>query len=157
MEARLPGHLPFTFTANQHFSQPNSIEFDLALDWRRLLGVLAAAKQALCREQAIELSQLLARHLTVGGQEEPRLQLQRMVLPGEDESAFTGHDPSPRELGRRHHFRNAAADGAAAGAKAAGPPTACVWLSGVPVGVGEQALMEAFGQFGFPQQVMLSS
>jgi hypothetical protein len=153
MEARLPGHLPFTFTANQHFSQPNSIEFDLALDWRRLLGVLAAAKQALCREQAIELSQLLARHLTVGGQEEPRLQLQRMVLPGENQPVFAGHDPSPRELGRRHHFESAAAGGAAA-SLAAGPPTACVWLSGVPVGVGEQALIKAFGQFGFPQQVV---
>ena len=31
--------------------QPNSIEFDMAIEWRQALGQLAAAKQELCMEQ----------------------------------------------------------------------------------------------------------
>lgn len=46
--------------------QPNSIEFDLALDWRQLLGVVRSTKQALCQEQAAELAQQLAKYLKVG-------------------------------------------------------------------------------------------
>ena len=45
--------------------QPNSIEFDLAIEWRQLLGVLAHAKEALCREQAAELAGQLAVYLQV--------------------------------------------------------------------------------------------
>lgn len=40
--------------------QPNSIEFDLAIEWRRLLGVLRTAKAALCCEQAAEVARQLA-------------------------------------------------------------------------------------------------
>jgi hypothetical protein len=51
LEARLPGHFPLDFQANQHFVQPNSLEYDLAIEWRQALGQLAVAKQELCMEQ----------------------------------------------------------------------------------------------------------
>jgi hypothetical protein len=47
--------------------QPNSIEFDLAIDWRQLLAVLGHAKQTLCREQAEALAHQMAAYLKVGG------------------------------------------------------------------------------------------
>lgn len=47
--------------------QPNAIEFDLALEWRQLLGQLAAAKLALCLGQARELAAQLAAYAEVRG------------------------------------------------------------------------------------------
>lgn len=45
---RCPSILLSTLTARL---QPNSIEFDLAIEWRQALGQLAVAKQELCMEQ----------------------------------------------------------------------------------------------------------
>lgn len=33
------------------YPQPNSIEFDMAIEWRQALGQLAAVKHELCMEQ----------------------------------------------------------------------------------------------------------
>ncbi|EFN52594.1 hypothetical protein CHLNCDRAFT_138621 [Chlorella variabilis] len=159
-EARLPGHFPLDYAANQHFAQPSSIEFDLALDWRQLLGVLAAAKQGLCREQAGELAQLLAAFVKESGQPEPSLDLGRLLLPGEAEAAAPpAADPPashPQPLWRKVFRRGRAGAAATPPADAAGgPASSCVWLSGVPVAVGEDTLKEVFRQFGFPQKAVL--
>lgn len=58
-----------------------------------------------------------------------------------------------KPLGRRAQLgKEAGAQGSAAAAGAP-PESCCVWLTGVPVAVGETELVEAFSQFGHPQKV----
>ncbi|KAI7842797.1 hypothetical protein COHA_003543 [Chlorella ohadii] len=128
-EARLPGHFPLDFRANQHFVQPNSIEFDMAIEWRQALGQLAVAKQNLCMEQAAELAQQMAGYLQAVGQPPPTIVPSRLQLSGEV--------PGP-------------GGGTSSGENAASSTSACVWLSGVLASASEEQLMEAFAQFGFP-------
>ncbi len=56
----------------------------------------------------------------------------------------------PAQRARCGKEAGAQGGGAAAGAP---PESCCVWLTGVPVAVGETELVEAFSQFGHPQKV----
>lgn len=119
-----------------------SLEFDFALEWRQLLGQLQHAKRGLCLEQAADVAEQLSLFQAAaaggskGGAAAPApVQRERLLLPGE---------------------RLGAAGGQPNGGSGSGPPPSCgVWLEGVPSGTSEEALVEAFGQFGHPQQALL--
>jgi hypothetical protein len=111
--------------------------------------VAAAAKRALCLEQAAELAARLADAARAASDAhaqptDPGLP-DSLLLPGEERRGSPGGPAKPA----------AASNGGSGGQAGWPPPTCCVWLGGVPCAVGEEEVKEAFSQFGFPQQVAL--
>jgi hypothetical protein len=98
------------------------------------------------------------------GQPPVSLDRQRLLLPGEsgnlgalEDNANPAFGPNNNTQWKRHSGRAPAKhQGASAVAEPDGadaPASSCVWLSGVPVTVDEEALKEVFQQFGYPQKV----
>jgi hypothetical protein len=102
-----------------------------------------------------------------GGKDDPEINPSALLLPHERTAAADGSPPAATAPGAkrrrldggadvgRHSRQTSPADAAADGgaASAAEARGSCVWLSGVPVHVGEEALIEVFRQFGYPQKV----
>lgn len=58
----LPGHLQLDMKMDPHFAQPDTIEFEMALDWRVQTAVERRAKETLNRRQSRELADIMKAH-----------------------------------------------------------------------------------------------
>ena len=64
---QLPGHLPIDQSVTPHFVQPNSIEFEMAMDWRVLEKAAGIAREELHAQHAKEIAMTLQNYLKESG------------------------------------------------------------------------------------------
>lgn len=121
----MPGHLQLLHPVNAHFVQPNSIEFEMALEWRQLLRQCQEAKERLLQLHVQELADVLSTC-----EQDPS---SGSMLDG------LGHSTADRWQQEQQQQQVA---------------SRCVWLKDVPPAVTtREQLTLIFEQFGYPQRV----
>ncbi|KAK9820316.1 hypothetical protein WJX72_008841 [[Myrmecia] bisecta] len=124
------GHVPDIPTL-AHFAQANSLEYELALEWRRLQWTLRDAKLELQKDHTAELAAVMADY--------------KEAVAASKQAAAAGQ---------------ADAGSKPAEAPTAAPPpprmSACLWLRGLPDSVSQEVLKRAFAQWlDAPQPLLI--
>jgi hypothetical protein len=161
----LPGHFQLRgVSTTPHFAQPNSIEFEMAIEWRAVLEQCRAARDKLHADQAFELALLLAKHLPAEQQVErspskgctnPNSPATTMKRKRSSSHGGGGkHDDAPKDVALMRDVRREVPppwidEGAG------GPPSRSVWVSGVSPRIKQEDLKEAFMQFGMLERVVV--
>ena len=128
----LPGHLPLNVQdpLPAHYAQPNTFEFELAVQWTQLERSISTAKNNLHTEQAYELARVMSEYLSKQGKYDGEIYKDALHAP----------PPPPPVSG-------------AAGSSA--PGSSFLWIRGISPTLKIETLKEVFAQHGYPQRAEL--